>query len=43
MLGTVTSGLDDLVANIVDGGFDTAADGSTSPKIATTITAVEIK
>ena len=43
VIGKVTSGLDGFVSQIADGGFDTAADGSTSPKIPTTITAIAVK
>lgn len=43
VIGKVTSGLDGFVSQIADGGFDTASDGSTSPKIPTTITAITVK
>ena len=43
VIGKVTSGLDAFVSQIADGGFDTASDGSTSPKIPTTITAITVK
>jgi peptidyl-prolyl cis-trans isomerase B (cyclophilin B) len=43
VIGKVTSGLDGFVSQIADGGFTQEANGSTSPKIPTSITAITVK
>lgn len=43
VIGKVTSGLDAFVSQIADGGFTQEANGSTAPKIPTSITAITVK
>ena len=43
VIGKVTSGLDGFVSQIADGGFTQEANGSTAPKIPTSITGITVK